>query len=110
MVGVLVVIKCSLPPCTLQARSLTLEVALTLLSFIDTSHPRRYESSARNYLHGVRVPLFVIQALDDPVLDRGGGRVDEDDIGDATVCVPAGIWAIKAPKDARLSGLQRRFT
>ena len=46
--------------------------------------PRRFEASSRNYLRGVRVPLFVMQAIDDPMLDHPSW-VDEHDIGDATV-------------------------
>ena len=45
---------------------------------------RRFEASSGNYLRSVCVPLFVIQAIDDPVLAHPSW-VDEDDIGDATV-------------------------
>ncbi|KAJ1472505.1 hypothetical protein T484DRAFT_1975217, partial [Baffinella frigidus] len=44
------------------------------------------ESSAGNYLRQVCVPLFVMQALDDPILCPPSW-VDEDDIGDGTIRV-----------------------
>ena len=51
---------------------------------IKVSRHGRYQASSRNYLRGVRVPLFVIQALDDPVLDLPS-FVEEDAVGGATV-------------------------